>query len=116
MYREAALLTTACVLFVQMGLADAIQARLHFRSVLLSCPKCCTFWSVLLLSMIQRQGPVQCVAASFICSYAALWLALLYDCLAALYNRIYDKITNQTDTEDSGSADDSEAGAADAVP
>jgi hypothetical protein len=117
MFREAAVLTASCVLFVQMGLSQAIQEKLHFQSAVLSCPKCCTFWSVLILSLVQRQGFVYSVAASFISSYVALWLVLIYDCLATIYNYLYDKITKKTDTdENSGSTDGSEASAADAVP
>jgi len=105
MAKEVAFITISAVLFVQMGLSSAIQEILHIRLKIASCPKCATFWSVLAYCLLTRHGVVESVAASFISSYIALWLALLYDALAGIYNRAYESIT-QTD----GASKDDEAG------
>ena len=108
MLKEAALITVSCVLFVQMGLSKAIQERIRFRSVVLSCPKCATFWSVLAYSLITGNGILPSVAASFVSSYCALWLSLLYDALARIYNSCYEAITETDDTAPDAETDDTE--------
>lgn len=120
MVRETALIALSCVLFVGMGLSGAIQETLHFKSRILSCPKCITFWCVLLYNLIAGARPVEAVAVSFISAYAALWAALLLDSVTIIYNWFYEKITEHQDTEEDGSADGSdnaegEAGASDEV-
>ena len=116
MIQEAALITVSCVLFVQMGLSDAVQETLRFRIKIASCPKCLAFWTNLAVWLARGNGFVESVAVSFICSYAALWLALLYDAFALLYNWIYESITEKTDTaEDAPEDESSEAGGPDAV-
>ena len=112
MIQEAALLTVSCVLFVQMGLSRAIQERMGFRSEILSCPKCASFWSVLAYMIITRHGILASVAASFLSSYSALWLSLIYDALAKLYNTCYDAISETDDAakDAEAEADGSEAG------
>lgn len=99
MLREAAMLTLSCVLFVQMGLSDAMQETIRVRLRILSCPKCCTFWSVLVLTLVRGNGIVDSVAVSFASSYLALWLSLLYDYVATIYNKAYESITETTDPE-----------------
>lgn len=101
MITEVALITISCVLFVQMGLGSAIEGFLRIRSIVLSCPKCLTMWTCLLyLLFAQKCGLVLSVATSFIASYCALWLALLYDAFAILYNYLYEQITKNQDTSE----------------
>ena len=97
MIPEAALITASCVLFVQMGLSGAIQERLKLKLRILSCPKCLSFWSVLAWMIFSGHGLIRSVAASFLCAYAALWSALVLDGLAALYDWLYEQITETTD-------------------
>ena len=106
MLREAALVTVACVLFVQMGLSDAIQGILGVRLRIASCPKCLTMWTCLACLVVHRHGLLESVAASFLSAYAALWLALLYDALAALYNRLYETLPQTPDTPEGPGAQD----------
>ena len=98
MISEVALITMSCVLFVQMGLSEAIQEFLHIKVRIVSCPKCCSFWVCLIYGFTHDYGIVVSVAASFIASYAATWLALLYDSLAILYNYLYEQISKEPDT------------------
>ena len=119
MWKDAAMLTVACVLYINMGLHDAIVKRIGFSLPITGCPKCLCFWSVLLSNILHRSPIVECVAVSFLCSYSALWLSLAYDALSTLYNKLYERITNQADAKSTDpetlSYEDSEAGA-DAMP
>ena len=108
------MLTLACVLYIDMGLHDAIVRRVGFSLPITGCPKCLTFWLVLASSLLHRGSVVQSVAVSFLCSYAALWLSLAYDALTTLYNYIYERITNAAASE-AASDEDAEAGS-DALP
>ena len=101
------MITISCVLFVQMGLADAIMETLHVSLRLASCPKCLVFWASLVWLIAHENGLVVSVATSFIASYCALWLSLLYDGLALLYNYIYEEITNHQDTSEDAERPDS---------
>ena len=96
MLLEAALITLSCVLFVQMGLADAVCDTLRIKARVITCPKCATFWTCLIWTICRGNGVLWSVAVSFVSSYLALWLALLYDALAALYNDLYATINKQT--------------------
>jgi len=114
MIKDAALITISCVLFVNMGLSEAIQKTLYVRSKILSCPKCCTFWTCLTTLLLCRFDPLESVAASFICSYVALWMTLVYDALTVLYNNIYELFTETGADKDSPEAK-TETGDSDAV-
>ena len=98
MFKEAAMITISCVLFVQMGLSRAIQERIGFNSKILSCSRCLTFWSVLMYMLLTGHGVLPSVTASFLSALSALWLSLLYDALAKFYNTCYDAISETTDT------------------
>lgn len=109
MVTEVALITISCVLFVQMGLGSAIEEFLHFRSLVLVCPRCLSFWTCLIYLLFACDcGIVVSVATSFISSYCSLWLSLLYDAVALLYNYIYEQIQTQ-DTSDGSERSDSPA-------
>ena len=117
------MIALSCVLFVTMGLAEAIQGYVPFKLRIMTCPKCLTFWSVLVYSLISGQGLVQSIASSFIIAYIALWSALVLDALTLFYNYLYEKITRnegsaeQEDHQNAG-ADKAggEAGTTDAMP
>ena len=116
MVLEVALITVSCVLFVQMGLSDAIQDSFRFKSRIVSCPKCLAMWTNLAYLLMQGHGIVISVATSFICSYCALWLSLVYDTVAMIYNYLYESITKKTDAaEGSTEATADETSGSDAV-
>lgn len=119
MWKDAAMLTVACVLYINMGLHSAIVERIGFSLKITDCVKCSSFWLVLATNVIHGYPLIQCVAVSFICAYAALWLALVYDALTILYNTIYDEITNRADaksTDPETPADEGSEAGADALP
>ena len=92
------MIAASCVLFVHMGLSEAVQEHLRIRLRFLSCPKCMTFWCVLAWSLLTGHDAVRAVAVSFLFAYAALWAALLLDGLAVIYNLLYEQITETEDT------------------
>ena len=100
MWKEAAMLVVGCVLFVNMGLSDAIQQRLGFRSSILSCPKCCSFWASLIFLIFNGCRLAIAVGASFLFSYLALWADLGLSALNKIYNELYTKIESATPSED----------------
>ena len=103
MWKEAVLLALACILFVNMGLSDAIQETLGFRSRILSCPKCLTFWTILVFLLFSGCRVLTAVVASFLFSYLVLWLDLLLTALNKLYNEISEQITAEAaDVPDEG--------------
>ena len=105
MIEEAALITISCVLFIKMGLADAVQEILHIGFRIVSCPKCLGFWVCLMWNALHDYDILESVAVSFICSYSALWLSLIYDVMATLYNYIYEQITETTDASEESETD-----------
>ena len=114
--REAVLIMVSCVLFVQMGLSEAIQETLHIRIRIASCPKCLTWWICCAYLVLHDYGIVTSVAASFILSYCALWLALIYDALATLYNYAYETITRGTAQDPDADPDGGDPEGPDGVP
>ena len=96
MWKEAVLIPIACVLAIQMGLIGEIGKLIRYEFRILSCPKCLTFWVSLSCHLLLHRPVIDSVAVSFLSSYAALWLCLLYDALAVAYNRGYEKITQET--------------------
>ena len=105
------MVVVSCVLFISMGLSEEIQQRLGFSLMVLSCPKCCTFWCTLVLLLADRYKLLPSVAVSFGSSYIAMWLALALDALTIIYNRAYEKITqNQGSSEGTGNEDPSTSG------
>ena len=112
MWKEAAAITASCVLFIGMGLEAEVERILSCRFRILSCPKCLTFWSVLLFGVITGHGAIEVVSVSFLSAYAALWLTLLCDALTNIYNTIYETITKtEGDTTDTDEASPQDAAA-----
>ena len=89
MWKEAAMIMVSAVLFIQMGLSEAVQEKLHFRCKILSCYKCLNFWLSLIYLGVKGYDFLAVIAVSFLFSYLALWLALLYDIAADFYNSTY---------------------------
>ena len=99
------MLTFACVAANHMGLISAAESMLGRKIPVLNCPKCCTFWSVLWLSVLSGRNMVSALALSFLCAYIAIWLELFMGYIDTLYNRLYEKIYSATDTDNSNTAD-----------
>lgn len=75
----------SCVLFIHLGLSDAISRVLNVRFVLLKCVKCLTFWSVLTYSLCLSLPVEVCLCVAFACAYASLWAEFLLGKIACKY-------------------------------
>ena len=87
----------SCVLFIHLGLGEAIERTLRIRFVLLRCVKCLTFWSMLVYSLIHSSPLENALCLSFVSAYAALWADIP---LAKLAN-LYEKLDKDLDAEES---------------
>lgn len=107
MWWEAAQITLVSVLAIQMGLVEAIEETIHYKFRILSCPKCCVLWVSLGWHLFQSHPLLESVFVSFLSSYASLWLCLMYDAIAIVYNHAYEKINpkNTASAETESGAD-----------
>ena len=80
-----------------LGLVKAIEETLHRELKIINCPKCLTWWSSLVYSMITSCEPIPSLAISFLASYSAIWLELFEGMIDKLYDKIYDKIFSAED-------------------
>ena len=70
---------TSCVMAIHLGLVDAV---LKFYGIedkdipIIRCPKCFTFWAVLLFLVLTRHNVILSLATSFLASYVGIWLDL----------------------------------------
>ena len=76
-----------------LGLGDAVAGIV---AKILRCPKCLSFWSVLLLMIILKAHPIVAVGLSLICSYMSNWFGLVLALLAKTYNSLWEKVNKQT--------------------
>ena len=87
--RSVGYILLCCVLFVHLGLGDAVSKVIQRNLSLFRCVKCTTFWAVLAYTFYSGFAPVKCVALAFACSYVALWVDFLFSIIAILYEKYY---------------------------
>jgi hypothetical protein len=105
-----------CVTINHMGLVSAIEQTIGRDIPILNCPKCCTFWCVLLYSCGHATTHITMVLAiSFLCSYLAIWLELLEAYIDTLYMKCYEKIT-EGDSEREAATDADKGNSKGTVP
>ena len=76
----------SAVMFVHMGLGEAICKTFRIRFILFLCPKCMSFWTVLGYSLLIVKFSIEVsVAVAFLLGYAAIWFDLLLGKLAEIY-------------------------------
>lgn len=93
-----------CVTMNHLGLVSAAEGVFKRRLWIIDCPKCSTFWGVLLYLSVVRQDVITILAVSFLASYAALWVELLEGFVDSIYLKLYGKITT-TDNDNTTAAD-----------
>lgn len=79
----------AAVLAQHMGLTEAI-AGVAWK--IAKCPKCCTFWSCLIMIWLETEDVIVTLLLSLTMSYLALWAGLLLAWLNTAYNKIWDRL------------------------
>lgn len=98
-----ALVWFSAVMFIHMGLGEAVERTLHFRLVLLHCMKCFTFWTTLGYSLLVAKLPCEAsIALSFALSYASLWTDLALAKLSAIYENLYQRVATETEEDTTG--------------
>lgn len=97
-WSEVVMITFSCVAANHLGLVSAIEQTLHCRLHIVNCPKCFTFWSLVIYGIATREPPITIVAASFLFAYLATWLNLIFAVIDYLYNHIYDTLYPAADT------------------
>ena len=86
------LIFVSCILFIHLGLGEAICETLKIRFALLKCVKCLSFWAVLAYSLVFTSYSWEsCIALSFSLSYLSLWIDLCLAKIARAYEELYDK-------------------------
>ena len=109
-WMDIAAIVFASVTVNHLGLIAAFERTIRHRLPILNCPKCLTFWSVLLYGLASgnysppfREGlgvGLRLLAISILCSYLAVWLELLEGIIDKLYDYVYRKIYPTADTPD----------------
>lgn len=81
-----------CVTANHLGLVKAIEETMHRELKIVNCPRCLTWWSSLVYSVITSCEPIPSLAVSFLASYCAIWFELFEGYIDKLYSTLYDKI------------------------
>lgn len=98
-----ALVWFSALMFIHMGLGEAVERTLHIRFPLLHCVKCLSFWTTLAYSLLVVKLPCEAATAlSFALSYASLWADLALAKLSTVYEDLYQSMATeaQADTDD----------------
>lgn len=84
-------LTVAAVMSLasHLGLLDEMS---RMTSKIVSCPKCMTFWSCILLFLLSREDPAVALALSFAASYSSLWMSIPLKMLNDFYIAIWQRL------------------------
>jgi uncharacterized membrane protein YecN with MAPEG domain len=72
-----------------LGLSEAI-ARVIAK--IAGCPKCLSFWVVLIVLLLSCIHPVIALTLAIVSAYISNWIGLLLMLLAKIYNRIWERI------------------------
>lgn len=97
-WRDICLLTLSCVLANHMGLISAVEEAIKRKLYIIDCVKCSTFWGVLILCLFIGFRIIESVAISFLLSYLAIWLELLFGFIDSCYEKLYNKIYKDSET------------------
>lgn len=92
----------SCVLFIHLGLGDAINKVIRTEFVLFRCVKCMTFWSVLGYSLLVELPFTHSACIAFVCSYLSLWAELALGKLADKYEKLSKNVDAEEPDGDTG--------------
>lgn len=77
------------VLACHLGLSEAFAKVV---SKIARCPKCLTFWLVLLVLMVTCENTIVAIALSLLCAYLSNWVGLLLLWLNKVYNKVWERL------------------------
>lgn len=92
MWLEALIVTISAILAQHLGLASAIVGVVTKIS---RCPKCLSFWAVLITLIILRVHIIVAIGLSLVCAYLSNWLGLILMLLANIYNDLWIRINQR---------------------
>lgn len=72
-----------------LGLSEAIAKVV---SKVARCPKCLTFWLVLIVLVATCECPIVAIALSMFCAYLSNWFGLLLLWLNKVYNKVWERL------------------------
>lgn len=98
-WTDTASIVFICVTANHLGLVKAIEEMVHRELRIVNCPKCFSFWSVLVYTAFVTQNVITSLAVSFLASYMAIWLELLEGYIDTLYMNVYEKIYSDTSND-----------------
>lgn len=97
---DIAMMTFSCVAANHLGLVAAMEGVLKRKIPIVNCPKCFTFWGVLVTAYVSGWNMVEALAVAFFSAYVALWLELGMGFIDLLFGRLYGQIYSTTDNGD----------------
>lgn len=77
------------VLACHLGLSEAIAKVV---SKVARCPKCLTFWLVLLVLMVSCDNTIVAISLSLLCAYLSNWVGLFFMWLNKVYNKVWERL------------------------
>lgn len=96
MWMDIACIVFVCVTANHLGLVKAVETVLNRKLAVINCPKCLSFWSVLIYTTVTMDDIALILAISFLCSYLAIWLELFEGFIDKLYMKLYETIYPNT--------------------
>lgn len=106
---DIACLVFVCVTMNHLGLIEAIEGVIKRPIPILNCPKCSSYWSVFIYTLLSSYDIIPSLAISFLASYIAMWVELFEALVDLMYMWVYDKIyANKADYEITASATSSD--------
>ena len=104
-WSDVAMILFSCVAANHLGLVSAIEKVTDKELHIVNCPRCFSFWCVLLYMMITAHMIILSFATSFLCAALAPWVELLMGFTDNKFNELYDKIYPATEDEGSTGSD-----------
>ncbi len=80
-------LTLSSVLFIHLGLGEAIAETMRLDFILLRCSKCLSFWASLIALLLAGAQPVRAILIAFLMAYLSLWIDLGLLFMNAIYGK-----------------------------
>lgn len=85
----ASIAMIVAVLAHHLGLSEAVA---RVVSKIARCPKCLTFWIVLLVLAVSGENTIVAIALSLFCTYLSNWFGLLLMWLGKVYGKVWEII------------------------
>ena len=96
------MITFSVVAANHLGLVAAIERTLKHRLPIVNCPKCMTFWTVLVYGLwdVGNSDVPLTTAVALLAAWAAIWLELFMGFIDQLYLKAYEQIYPTADSTD----------------